>query len=131
MGWDPSARRNGILPDRGYLAEIARFAVSFAARLEASQAAERHFKDAVKVLKHSGVILDDNRARFRFTRSWLNKVNLQFTFNHATPECTQDDKFCAWMAKLNQAISRDDPDYVPVDPNPEGIADVSKTETEE
>ena len=81
------------------------------------------FKDAVKILKHSGVILDDNRAKFRFTKSWLDKVNLQFTFNHSTPECKQDVNFCAWMARLNQAILRN--------PDPEGVAVDSETETEE
>ena len=81
------------------------------------------FKDAVKILKHSGVILDDNRAKFRFTKTWLNKVNLRFKFNHSTPECKQDIKFCAWMGKLNQAILRN--------PDPEGVADDSETETEE
>ena len=81
------------------------------------------FKDAVKILKHSGVILDDNRAKFCLTKTWLNKVNLQFKFNHATPECKQDTKFCAWMGKLNQAILRN--------PDPEGVAVNSETETEE
>jgi len=90
------------------------------------------FKDAVKILKHSGVILDDNRAKFRLTKTWLDKVNLQFKFNHATPECTQDTKFCAWMAKLNQAILRDpDPEGVAVDPNPKGVADDSETDADE
>ena len=81
------------------------------------------FKDAVKILKHSGVILDDNRAKFRLTKTWMKKVNLQFRFNHATPECQQDTKFCAWMGKLNQAILRD--------PDPEGVADDSKSDTNE
>ena len=81
------------------------------------------FKDAVKILKHSGVILDDNRAKFRLTKTWMKKVNLQFRFNHATPECQQDTKFCAWMGKLNQAILRN--------PNPEGVVDDSETDTDE
>ena len=90
------------------------------------------FKDAVKILKHSGVIFDDNRARFWLTKTWLDKVNVQFKFNHATPECTQDPKFRAWIAKLNQAISRDpDPEGVAVDPNPKGVADDSETDADE
>ena len=80
------------------------------------------FKDAVKILKHSGVILDE-RAKFRLTKTWLEKVDLQFKFNHATPECKQDTKFCAWMGKLNQAILRN--------PNPEGGADDSETDMDE
>ena len=40
------------------------------------------------------------------TKTWLDKVDFQFTFNRATPECKQDPKFHSWMERLNQAILR-------------------------
>ena len=80
------------------------------------------FKDAVKFLKHSGVILDE-RGKFQLTKTWLEKVDFRFKFNHATPECKQDPKFCAWMEQLNQAILRN--------PNAGGSVDNSKTDSDE
>ena len=53
----------------------------------------------------------------------VGKVDFWFKFNHATPECKQDPKFCAWMEQLNQAILRN--------PNAGGGADDSKTDTDE
>ena len=57
------------------------------------------------------------------TKTWLEKVDFQFKFNHATPECKQDTKFCAWMDCLNQAILKN--------PNARGGGDDSKTDTDE
>ena len=40
------------------------------------------------------------------TKTWLDKLDFQFKFNRATPECKQDPKFRSWMEQLNQAILR-------------------------
>ena len=57
------------------------------------------------------------------TKTWLDKVDFQFTFNPATPECKQDPKFRSWMEQLNQAILKN--------PNARGSVDNSETDSDD
>ena len=80
------------------------------------------FKDAINFLNHSGVLVLE-RSKFQMTKSWFDKVDFRFKFNHSTPECKQDPNFCAWMGRLNQAILRN--------PNRGGSFDNSNTDNDD
>ena len=69
------ARRNGFLPDRSHYAEVAKFAVTFAARMEIRKVAQQSLKEVPKLTDRSHVVREKNEEE-------AFKNSPQFKFDH-------------------------------------------------